>query len=189
MNTANKTLKMQRLWHLLTSKEALLTLAVVLLLAVIDISQRLWPASPDVDARQWDDLSLVELNEKFTSVDTVQQWLEPYQPKPEQVAEETQQPPEKPAPPTPEEQLDKLVEQGAYRIGADVVYLRGVLIEDDEYALLTLVDKSMKPRFKALALNDRLGDYQLTQVTPKGIELRAESDTITMQLFKNNETR
>lgn len=178
----------------LKSREAVAAGLLLLLIFVLDFSQRLWVSSTQMEPRQWSVGEPVELAEQFTMVKTVETWIEPYLPKskpepePAKPAEQKQ-----PRQPTPEEQLAELVEKGAHQIGADVVYLRGVLIEEKKYALLTLVDRSMKPRFKSLTLNESLGDYKLVEVTPKGILLKAPSDSISMKLFnntsKNKETR
>ncbi len=176
----------------LKSREALFTGIFLLLVLALDFGQRLLISDTQVQPRQWQVPEPIELADQFTQTRTVQGWIDPYLPKPEP---EPTQPVEQKQPkePTPEEQLAALVDKGAHRIGADVVYLRGVLIEDKKYALLTLVDKSMEPRFKSLVLEDSLGDYKLIEVTPKGILLKAPSDSITMTLFnntsKNKETR
>lgn len=176
----------------LKSREALAVAILLLIVFALDFSQRLWLVKAQTESRQWEIPEPIELAEQFTQAQTVQSWIAPYLPKPEpEPAKPEEQ--EQPKEPTPEEQLAALVDKGAHRIGADVVYLRGVLIENKKYALLTLVDRTMEPRFKSLALEESLGDYKLVEVTPKGIVLKAPSDSITMTLFnntsKNKETR
>lgn len=175
------------------TKITFLMATLVFLLLLSDLNQRILLPQISVD----NDTSFIAYEpinvEDFrTSKDEIVKLfnqLDP-PPPPEPVAAKKPKPkqPEKPKGPTREQKLQQLVDGGAKRLGADVVYLRGVLIDDSRYALMVLVDESLKERTVTVKVGDKLGDFTLSQVEPKRVTFTAGDKAVVLKLFDKNGT-
>lgn len=109
--------------------------------------------------------------------------LDPPPPKQPDAEADKPKPPPKPKGPTKEERLQRLVDGGAKRLGADVVYLRGVLIDDQRYALMVLVDDNLNEKSVTVTLGDKLGDFKLSNVARQQVTFVSGDSTVVLKLF------
>ncbi|MBL4742925.1 MAG: hypothetical protein COB75_08470, partial [Idiomarina sp.] len=85
--------------------------------------------------------------------------------------------PTKPKGPTKEEKINRLVDGGAKRLGAEIVYLRGVVIDESAHALLVRLDDDLKERAITLQVGEQLGDYTLEKINSRGVLFTASGNS------------
>lgn len=168
---------------------SLFGIVILMLLAVWDVTIRIWPERLSISERQAptvEEFSTVRYNSSVDQLNDLFARLNPPEPEQKSTAQPSDKPPQ-PQGPTKEQQLQRLVDGGAKRLGEDVVYLRGVLVADTTYAFINLVDKDVQEKSVTVTVGENVAGFEVTEISETKLVLTNQlnsEDVVILQLFE-----